>query len=418
MENLENNKQLSLSQRNKIEDMLNQRKRKFEIANELKKSQSTIAREINKHRILKPHNIYKSENMFNCKYFNNCKVCTNMCKIFQPISCKDRDRNIGVCNNCSKLKTCNLDKYFYLANKAHEQYKYTLTDSRQGVNLNTSELIELAHIICPLINRGQSIYTILNNHPEIKFCEKTIYNYIEMGLFKDWGITNISLKRKVKRISKKKNALKKRKESTNYTGRSYTDYLEYKIKNPNITTTEMDTVYNNQLGPYIQTFIFENTSFMIGILHKNKTADSMSQTLNKFQDILSDKEYENLFSTLLTDRGSEFAKPQQFEINMDTGEIRSKIFYCDPMQSSQKPHVENNHIFIREILPNGQDWSYLTQEKLDLMFSHINSTPRKNLGNKTPYEIFTFIYGKELASKLNIQQIAKDEVNTTPRLLK
>ena len=57
-------------------------------------------------------------------------------------------------------------------------------------------------------------------------------------------------------------------------------------------------------------------------------------------------------------------------------------------------------------------------KKLNLMFSHINSTPRENLGNKTPYEIFTFIYGEELANKLNIQKIEKDEVCTTPRLLK
>lgn len=414
---VEKGKQITLSQRNKIEQMLNQRCRKFEIANELDKTQSTIAREINRHRILKPHNIYKTPNMFNCKYFSNCKVCTDKCKIFQPIACKDRDRNIGACNGCSNLKTCNLDKYFYLAEKAHEQYRNILTNSRQGVNLNTSELIELAHIICPLIKKGQSIYTILNNHPEIKLCEKTIYNYIEMGLFKDWGITNISLKRKIRRRLPKKK-LKKRKEPAIYTERTYIDYLEYKAQNPDVITTEMDTVYNNQLGPYIQTFIFENTSFMIGILHANKTADSMSESLNKFQDKLSDKEYENLFSVLLTDRGSEFAKPQQFEINVNTGEIRSKIFYCDPMQSSQKPHVENNHNFIREILPNGQDWSHLTQEKLDLMFSHINSTPRKNLGNKTPYEIFTYIYGEELANKLNIQKILKDEVCTTPRLLK
>ena len=90
----------------------------------------------------------------------------------------------------------------------------------------------------------------------------------------------------------------------------------------------------------------------------------MSESLNKFQDKLSDIEYKKLFSVLLTDRGSEFAKPQQFEINTETGKIRSKIFYCDPMQSSQKPHVENNHNFIREILPNGQDWSHLTQEKI------------------------------------------------------
>lgn len=145
----------------------------------------------------------------------------------------------------------------------------------------------------------------------------------------------------------KKKKLKKRKDSKDYTGRTYTDYLEYKIQNPNIVTTEMDTIYNNQAGPYIQTFIFENTSFMIGILHQSKTADSMSESLNKFQDKLSDAEYRNLFSVLLTDRGSEFAKPQQFEINTSTEKIRSKIFYCDPMQSSQKPYVENNHNFIR-----------------------------------------------------------------------
>ena len=415
MEN--NTKQLSLCQRIKIESMLNQRCRKYEIAKEIGKNQSTVAREINKHRILKPHDIFKSDNTYNCKYFINCKVCTGKCKIYQPISCKDRDRNIGACNNCPNIKSCKLDKYFYKAEKAQKDYEYTLRDSREGVNLNTSELIELAHIICPLIKKGQSIYTILNNHPEIKLCEKTIYNYIEMGLFKDWDVTNLTLKRKVKRkISKKK--LKKRKEPVDYQGRTYTDYLEYKIQNPNIPTTEMDTVYNYQTGPYIQTFIFENTSFMIGILHKNKTADSMSETLNKLQDKLTDKEYKRLFSLILTDRGTEFAKPQQFEINMNTGEIRSKIFYCDPQQSSQKPHVENNHNFIREILPNGQDWSHLTQEKIDLMFSHINSTPREVLGGKTPYEIFVFIYGKDLADKLNIQKIAKDEVTTTPRLLK
>lgn len=413
---LKKNKQLTFDQRCKIEEMLNKRHRKIEIATELDKSQSTISREINRHKILKAYKPING-NFYNCKFFINCKICTQKCKIYQPISCKERDRNIGACNNCPKLRTCSLDKYFYKADIAQKNYKYTLSDARQGVNLNTSELIELAHIICPLIKKGQSIYTILNNHPEIKFCEKTIYNYIEMGLFKDWDVTNLTLKRKVRRkVSKKK--LKKRKEPENYTNRTYTDYLEYKIQNPNITTTEMDTVYNHQSGPYIQTFIFENTSFMIGILHNQKTAESMSNSLTKLQNKLTDVEYGKLFSLLLTDRGSEFGKPQQFEINMKTGEIRSKIFYCDPMQSSQKPHVENNHIFIREILPNGQDWSHLTQEKIDLMFSHINSTPRESLGGKTPYEIFTFIYGEELADKLNIQKIVKDEVNTTPRLLK
>lgn len=419
MKNLSNkNSQLSLSQRITIEEMITQRKRKHEIANALNKSPSTITREIKRHIKIKYQNIHSRENLFNCRFFSNCKICTEQCNIFMPITCSDRDRNIGACNNCSKLKTCKLDKYFYDAKRAQNQYEYTLTDSRQGVNLSSTELIELAHIICPLIKNGQSIYTILNNHPEITQCEKTIYSYIELGLFRDWGVTNLTLKRKTTRKVSKKDKLKKRKEPANYEGRSYTDYLEYKAKYPNIPTTEMDTVYNNQNGPYIQTFIFENTSFMIGILHKKKDVYSMSSSLNNFQEVLSDEDFKRLFPLLLTDRGSEFMRPEPFEINLETGELRSAIFYCDPQQSSQKPHVENNHNMIRNILPNGQSWNQLTQEKVNLMFSHINSTARENLGGKTPYEIFTFIYSKETASKLGIQEIKKDEVILQPHLLK
>ena len=88
----------------------------------------------------------------------------------------------------------------------------------------------------------------------------------------------------------------------------------------------MDTVYNQQDGPYIQTFIFENTGFMIGLLKQKKTAEEMADSLNYFQDILPDDMYQKLFGLLLTDRGSEFAKPQLFEINYEAGEIEGTYF--------------------------------------------------------------------------------------------
>ena len=293
-----------------------------------------------------------------------------------------------------------------------------MVDARQGVNLNTTELFELAHIICPLIKQGQSIYTILENHKEIKQCVKTIYTYIEMGLFKDWGVTNLELRRKVRRKISGKTKLKKRSESADYTGRKYEDYLEFVKNNQSSPTTEMDTVYNNPDGPYIQTFIFENTGFMIGLLKQHKTAEEMSDSLNYFQDILSEDMYNKLFGLILTDRGSEFAKSKLFEINSETGEIRSNIFYCDAQMPSQKPHVENNHIFIRDIIPKKKSLKDLTQDKLNLMFSHINSVPRKALGGKTPYEAFEFFYGKDTIDKLNIQKIEKDKVTLQPYLLK
>ena len=153
---VKNASKLSFDQRCKIEELINLRKRKFEIADEIGKTRSTVAREILRHRKLKPSRLF-NENAYNCSLFKDCKVCTGKCSLYQPIKCSYRDRYIGACNNCSKLKTCKLDKYFYKAIVAQKSYEYTLTDSRQGVNLTRSELIELAHIICPLIKK-RSIY--------------------------------------------------------------------------------------------------------------------------------------------------------------------------------------------------------------------------------------------------------------------
>ena len=410
---------LTFEERCKIEELLNKRFRKYQIAKELNRTQSTISREINSHKDFHMHTDY-SNNYYSCVFFKDCKTCDHRCKFFKPIVCKDRDKFYGACNNCEKVKNCKLDKYFYRATRAEKDYRYHLSESRKGINMDQNDLYTLAYLICPLIRQGQSIYTILENHPEINLSAKSIYNYIDAGYFKDFGVTNTTLRRKVIRRKRKVNStkLKKRKESADYTGRTYSDYLQYKLHNSDKSTTEMDTIYNNQSGPYIQTFIFENTGFMIGILHQEKTASSMSETLNEFHNILTSEEYEKLFSLILADRGTEFSKPIQFEVNTDTGEIKGKIFYCDPQHPSQKPHVENNHILIRYILPKKTNLNFLTQEKLNLMFSHLNSTPRSSLGGKTPYEVFTFLYGVDVAKKLNIQEIRKDDVTLTPSLLK
>ena len=410
-----NGKHLSLEDRKIIEENINKGLRKFETAKELNKSQSTIGKEIKNNRKRRYSQVEDVPRK--CKYYNECKVCIGMCSNFEEVPCLRRDKFVGACNSCSEIKHCKKTKCFYYANIAQKKYEYSLKDSRQGVNLNTTELYELAHTICPLIKQRQSIYTILQNHKKITQCEKTIYTYIEMGLFKDWGVANIDLRRKVKRKITGKNKLKKRSESADYTGRKYDDYVEFVKNNPTYATTEMDTVYNHQEGPYIQTFIFENTGFMIGRLRQHRTSEEMSESLNYFQELLGDEMYKKLFGLLLTDRGSEFAKPELFEVNTKTWEIRSNIFYCDAQMPSQKPHVENNHEFIRDIILKKKDMSALTQDNLDLMFSHINSVPRKSLGGKTPYEAFEFFYGKEPLEKFNIQKIKEDEVTLQPYLL-
>ena len=407
---------LTLEDRKLIQLGLEQGFSKAQKAKDIGKCPSTVTREVRLHRKFKLAAFYRGPRYYceNSGKFKECYGCKMECPHFKERSCKRRER-IGVCNKCPDNSKCHLDKYYYYAVKAHEDYLYTLSDSREGVNMTSSQMIAAAQLIGPLLKKGQSVYQIIENHPELNMSVKTLYTYIESGIFKDYGIDNFSLRRQVSMRSRK--SLKPRKKPANYTGHTYSDYLEFRKANPTIPTTEMDTVFNNAEGPYIQTFLFENTSLMIGFLHREKTSASMSHTLDILQERLGD-DYRRLFSLLLTDRGPEFEKYDLFEINYETGEIRSDIFYCDPQRPDQKPHVENNHNYVRDIIPNGIKLDKFTQEDVDTMFSHINSTPRSAMNGRTPYEAFAFFYGEELLSRLHVRKVARDEVTLMPYLLK
>lgn len=420
---IHDNKHLTLDERKIIQTGIENRSNKIDIARTIGKDPTTVAKEIRKHRQFKPRNTFFYPSI--CTHNKECGGCKKKCKFYEEMKCNKRDRSPGACNKCSKIATCHLDKYFYYANHADEEYKTDLVDFREGINMTTSEAKELASILKPLLDQGQSLYQIKSSHKEIKQCIKTLYNYIEMGVFKEYGIDNFSLKEQVNR-KQFKNKYKKRKEQVNYENHKYKDYLKFKEDNPDTPTTEMDTVLNSQSGPYIQTFYFEGSGLMIGYIHKEKTSVSMSNTLNILEKKLGHDVYRELFALILTDRGVEFEKTELFEFNQETGEFRTNIFYCDAYQSSQKPHVENTHNYIRDIIPNEIDLSNITQDDLNLMFSHINSTPRKSLKGKTPYEMFEFMFntidnpkkGNEILDKLDIKKIKRDEVILKPYLIK
>ena len=410
-----NQTHLTLDERKIIQTGLENRCNKIDIARTIGKDPTTIAKEIRKHRYISPRNTFNYPIL--CIHMKECKGCKTKCSRYGEPKCNKRDRSPGACNKCPNTAKCHLDKYFYSAVKANKEYRETLVEIREGINLTIPEKKELASTLKPLLDKGQSIYQIKAAHPEIKQCEATLYNYIESSVFKEDGIDLFSLKEKLQR-KVFKNKYKKRKEPANYDGKKYKDYLEFKRLNLNIPTVQMDTVMNSLSGPYIQTFIFEKTSFMIGFIHQEKTSESMASTLDKLEEKMGYTSFRKMFPLILTDRGSEFEKTELFEFNTKNGESRLQIFYCDPMQSSQKPHVENNHNYVRDIILNEIDLSNINQEDLNLVFSHINSTPREIYEGKTPYEMFKFIYGEKLLNLFNITEIKRDEVTLKPYLIK
>ena len=123
-----------------------------------------------------------------------------------------------------------------------------------------------------------------------------------------------------------------------------------------------------------------------------------------------------IFPLILTDNGGEFSDVLAFE-NNGMGLKETGLFFCDPMQSCQKPRVEKNHTLFRDIVPKGNSFDDFTQDRVNLIFSHVNSVKRKCLNGKTPYELFSFTYGKLIADILGIELIQANQVIQSPLLL-
>ena len=126
---------------------------------------TTVAKEIRKHRTFKLRNqfIYPSI----CIHRQECGECKKQCPRYEEIKCNKRDKSPGACNKCPNIAKCHLDKYFYYATNADEEYKTDLVDYREGINMTTLEVKDLANIIKPLLDQGQSLYQIKSSHKEI-----------------------------------------------------------------------------------------------------------------------------------------------------------------------------------------------------------------------------------------------------------
>jgi IS30 family transposase len=405
---------LTESQRGVIQAGIENGSAKSDIARIIGKDATTVAKEIRRHRRLKPRNAFGRPVL--CAKADRCpkKPCVKKCPGFAEPGCHRRDVSPGACNGCGKTGRCLYDKYFYYASEADGEYRRELAGSRGGLNLTQGERAKIGGIISPLLQNGQPVHQVVSAHPETGVSQRSPYAYIECGVFKEFGVDKFSLKERVGRRLPKK--YKKRRGPANFNGRKYADFLNFRGGNPGAPATEMDTVYNSPSGPYLQTSIFERTGFMIGFLHDARTNETMSGSLDLLQAKLGAAAFSRLFPLLLADRGSEFEKREMFERD-GSGNARLRIFYCDPMQPSQKPHVENNHNYARDIIPNGFPLGCLTQTDIGLTFSHINGVPRLSPCDKTPYEMFCFPHGAETAGLLNITEVPRDGVVLKPRLI-
>lgn len=429
------NKHLSQSDRITIEAGLNLCKSFKHIGRELGKDPTTISKEVKNHILFKKSGAYGR--VFNdCMLRYNCSAsflchkptcrrktckfctevsCSSVCPDYQQERCPRLNKPPYVCNGCENRNSCTLEKRLYSASHSHKEYKEVLSEARQGIQLSESDFLRMDAVISPLLLKGQSLRHICHNHKDEIMCvERTLYNYVDIGVF---TARNIDMPRKVRMGKRKPSRNIFKVDKACRIGRTYQDLAVFLAGTPDIPIVEMDSVEGRKGGKVLLTLHFTIPQFMLAFLRDANTSQSVIDIINRLYLELSPDVFSYLFPLLLGDNGSEFSNPKALEFDTQ-GNRRTNVFYCDPSASFQKGAIENNHEMIRRVIPKGQSMDEFTQDDIDFMMNHINSYGRKNLGDKSPYEIFANLYGKEVLRKMGAILIPPDEVTLRPSLLK
>ena len=342
----------------------------------------------------------------------SCPTCNQTCPDFQKERCSKLDRAPYVCNGCSKkINHCTIaHKYTYNARFADRKYRECLKDSRSGIAMTRQELHKKDKIITPLIDQGQSPYQIVANHPELNLSVRSVYNYLDMGLL---TARNVDLKRKVKFKPRKvhKSQISDRRV---FNGRTYADFQQLHLE----SFVEMDTVHSAVgSSKTLLTFFFTREKLFLAFLMNRNTEGSVRLVLDRLEKRFGTFDFLTLFEYILTDRGAEFGDPDSLETGV-TGIQRTNIYYCDPMRSGQKGGIEQAHTMLRMILPKRTTFEFLTQWDVNLITSHINSTPRESLNGRTPYDVALEAFGEDVLKAFQLRRIDPDKVILTPKLIR
>ena len=354
---------------------------------------------------------------YKCKFCRGVD-CTKVCERYISVACHKPDKPPYVCNTCKNRKLCIKDKYVYSAPYADAAVSRRRSESRQGIRLTDEQKAFVDELVTRLVKKGQPLTHIYAEHEaEMPMSLRSLYNYIDAG---ELTIRNIDLRRKTSYKQRRKNAKGYAKgfaDQAYREGRTYEDYESF-MQYSGLSVVEMDTVKGvRERGKRLLTMIFQDNSIMLMFLMPDGKAESVKRVFDFLERGLGLERFMRLFPVILTDNGSEFKRPGDLELTEDLLR-RTDVFYCDPMASWQKPHIEKNHEFIRYVIPRGKSLNPYTQEDMTLLMNHINSTRRPGLGNKSPYELIN----EEdedmwaLFNLLKMDLIPPDEVHLIPDL--
>jgi IS30 family transposase len=207
-------------------------------------------------------------------------------------------------------------------------------------------------------------------------CTKTVYNYIDKGIFRD--VTNADLP--IKKNGKKRDYNKIRTVAlNNKDGVSITERPEAANDRSEYGHWEIDLVVGKQgTKPVILTLVERMTRQSVYVLVKNKTQKEVLEAIKRAHKRLGG-DFTQVFKTITADNGSEFLDHEGIKAASGCDEV----YYAHPYSSWERGSNENGNRMLRRFVPKGVDIGTFDDEAIRRIEDWVNNYPRRIFNYKT-----------------------------------
>lgn len=223
-----------------------------------------------------------------------------------------------------------------------------------------------------------------NIHFDTSISKTTLYRYIDSGVFLTVTNENLPVKR-----NKLKKRYRKLRPSRVSSGTSIEKRPECVDSREFFGDWEMDCVVG-KLGTRRTLLVLteRKTRYEIVKVMRDKTAASVVRALDSFEREIGARRFRMLFRSVTVDNGCEFSDCKGMESSCFGGKRRTSFYYCHPYSSWERGSNENQNKLIRRHYPKGFDFSKVTASAIRKLQDWINNYPRGIFGFRTSAELF------------------------------
>ncbi|MGI6738600.1 MAG: IS30 family transposase [Christensenellales bacterium] len=294
--------------------------------------------------------------------------------------------------------------YIYIPSYSADigQNDYDRKAAAKGPNLKIASNHSLESVLeMEIIDNKRSPFSALQIikdtacYKETPICLRTLYNYINMGLFfniskKDCPRKGKSSRRKYKKVVRKKRDI----EAKSIKERPIEATMRSELGH-----WEMDCIESGRhKGRTCLLTMIDRTSRQCLIFKMpSQTQKSVLNIFDSLEKEMGIECFTKVFKSITVDNGSEFLDWRSIEtsINPDYREKRTQIYFCDSYSSWQRGSNEQLNGQIRRFIKKGSAISDYSKQQIKSLVIWLNTNPRKILNGFSPNQYLKNIMKNE-----------------------